>query len=513
MSDTEVESSENEKATNHGLRSNSMTWVGAAVLGAIIMSPASGLYFNFTPMEAAAGKVVPFVFIVAMVVTLPTALSYASLSRSLPSAGASYTWMRRATNPGTGIFAGWILNGFYLMAQVVLPGIGALFFNDLLSQAGLHTGYWTWAVGVLLMTGIVVAFNYRGISLSLRSTVVFMITESIVVFALMLTIFIVQGRNGQFTGADALHSFNPSFALGGSGAIFGALVFGIQSNVGFDAVSTLAEETKTPRKFIPIATVVAVITVGIYWIITGLGFVAALPLAKVLKVAASGGTPVAAIANRYWGSSGQALISVIAFSSIAAIFLAQNVASSRTLYAMGRQGAAPRVFGRVGAKDRVPNNAMTLGLIVTVLITLFLGALLGTVNQYNWTGTMSSLLALLTYLSVNIANFVYHWRFKRSEFQVWMHGVVPALGVVVVCFVIEKSYLLSLWKAGWTYGRSVQLAVVIWLALGACWVFYLRKTQPNVFDPELDVVFDFDRLNETSESDVDQILSRPTSEG
>ena len=203
---------------------------------------------------------------------------------------------------------------------------------------------------------------------------------------------------------------------------------------------------------------------------------------------------------------------MIAFSSITAIFLAQNVASSRTLYAMGRQGAAPRVLGRVG-KDRAPNNAMTLGLVVTVIVTLSLGGILGTANQYNWTGTMCSYLALLTYLSVNFANFIYHWRFKRSEFRVFMHAIVPALGVIVVCFVIEKSYLVSLWNAGWTYGRSVQLAVIIWLALGAAWVFYLRKTQPQAFSRELDVAFDFDHLAEFSDSDIDEILEQPLSDG
>ena len=119
-----------------GLRRNSMTWVGAALLGAIIMSPASGLYFNFTPTEATAGSVVPLIFLIAIVVTLPTALSYAALSRSLPSAGSAYTWVREAMGPGAGVFAGWILNGFYLLAQIVLPGIGALFFGQLTDRFG-----------------------------------------------------------------------------------------------------------------------------------------------------------------------------------------------------------------------------------------------------------------------------------------------------------------------------------------------------------------------------------------
>jgi amino acid transporter len=174
------------------------------------------------------------------------------------------------------------------------------------------------------------------------------------------------------------------------------------------------------------------------------------------------------------------LISVIAFTSITAIFLAQNVASSRALYAMGRQGTAPTWLGRLKPGAQVPGNAMTLGLVVTVVVTLLLGAVLGTASQYNWSATMASSLALLTYLAVNIANVVYHLRSQRERFHLFMHGIVPVVGIVVVCFVIYKSYLGSLWGAGWTFGRSVQIAVVIWLLLGACWVLYVRRATPEV---------------------------------
>jgi amino acid transporter len=496
----ELDTSTEEPAT--GLRANSMSWVGAALLGAIIMSPASGLYFNFTPIEATAGGVVPLIFLIAIVVTLPTALSYAALSSSLPSAGSAYTWMRHAVNLSAGIYTGWIFNGFYLLAQIVLPGIGALFFNDILDQIGVPTSFLTWAIGVLFMTVVVALINFRGIDLSLKGTIIFMVLESVVVLALMITIFAHGGSDGHFGASQAVDTFKPSAAVGGASAIFAALVFGIQGNVGFDAVSTLAEETHTPRKYIPIATVVAVIGVGVYWIITGIGFVAALPVTRVAHIAGAGGTPVAEIARHYWSSAGQLLVSVIALTSITAIYLAQNVASSRALYAMGRQGAAPAWLGRLHPRTRTPNNAMTLGLVVTVVVTLLLGAVLGTTSQYNWSATMSSSLALLTYLSVNLANALHHWRNERSRFNWFLHAVVPVIGVVVVCFVIAKSYLGSLWNAGWTYGQSVQLAVVVWLVLGVVWVAYLRRARPEAFrDERLPGVGEPDPLIEKSAGD------------
>jgi amino acid transporter len=472
--------------TSTRLKANSMSWVGAGLMGAVIMSPASGLYFNFAPTSMAAGNVVPLIFLIAMVVTLPTALSYASLSRSLPSSGSAYTWMRRAIGPVSGVYTGWILNGFYLLAQVVLPGIGALYFNAILSQIGIPTGFVTWVIGVLLMAAIVVAVNYRGIDVSVKSTLIFMLIESIVVLALMITIFVVKGTHGEFGLSEAANTFNPGAATGGTAAIFVALIFGIQGNVGFDAIAGMAEETHSPRKYIPIATIVGVVAVGTYWIITGIGFTAALSPSEVADVVNNGGTTASTIAHRYWGGAGELLISVIAFTSILAIFVSQNVASSRALYAMGRQGVAPRWLGVIDPKARVPRNAMTLGLVVTVVVTVLLGALLGTSNQYNWSATFASSLALLTYFAVNVANIVYHVRYQRSEFRIVMNGIVPVIGILVVGFVVEKSYLVSLWQSGWTYGGSVQVAVVAWLVLGGLWLLYLRAKQPHVLDDSAD---------------------------
>ena len=131
---------------------NAMGWVAAAAIGAIIMSPAGGIYFNFGPMVVKAGAVAPLIFLMAMIASLPTALSFALVAKEMPTAGSAYTWIWNATRPTIGLFVGWILMGFYLMAMIVLPGIFALFFNEFLGFFGLGTGYGTWVVGVLLTT-------------------------------------------------------------------------------------------------------------------------------------------------------------------------------------------------------------------------------------------------------------------------------------------------------------------------------------------------------------------------
>ncbi|MBV9793554.1 MAG: APC family permease [Actinobacteria bacterium] len=458
------------------LRANSMGWIAAAAIGAIIMSPAGGIYFNFGPMVQKAGAVEPFIFLIALIASLPTALSFAMVAREMPSAGSVYTWIWNATRPSAGLFVGWILAGFYLLAMIVLPGIFALFWNEFLNFFGVSTGYGTWAAGVILTTLVVIAVNYTGITITVKATIIFMVFESAVLLALALTVFAKGGYAGHISAAP----FNPATAVGGGTAIFGALIFGIQSNVGYDAIPTLAEETRTPKKFIPLATIAAVISVGIYWIVVSWAFSEAAPVKEINNLLSQGFTPIVPIAKQYW-SSGDIIIIISAMTSITGIYIAQTVGTSRVLYAMGREGSIPPVLGRLNRRYGLPWNAMTVGIIATTIVTLILGKTLGLANQYGWTGTMSSFLGLLTYFCVNAANIIFFLRYRREKFNILLNGVVPVVGIAVVLYILYKSYFASLWDAGWTYGRSVQIAVIAWLVLGVAWTLFLKRRKPDLF--------------------------------
>ncbi|MFL5703800.1 MAG: APC family permease [Ktedonobacteraceae bacterium] len=486
MSESTISGAKQEQqAAQPRLRANSMGWLGAAALGAIIMSPAGGIYFNFGPMVGAAGAVAPFIFFVAMLASLPTALSFAVVSREMPSAGSVYAWVWNATSPSIGLFVGWVFAGFYLLAMIVLPGIFGLFFNEFLSYFGVATGYGTWVIGVLLVTAVVVLFDFLGIKLTVRGTEIFMLVESLILLALAITILSLGGYAHQLS----FQAFNPGTAVGGGAAIFGALIFGIQANVGYDAVATMAEETRTPKRFIPLATLVAVIVVGLYWIVVSWGFSISVPASDVVKLLNGGFTPITPIARIYWGPW-NLLITISAMTSITGIYIAQTAATSRALYAMGREGALPRWLGRLNPQYRVPWNAMTLGIILTTAVTLILGAILGLANQYTWTGTMTSFLGLLTYFAVNVVNIVFFRRFRRDKFNWLLNGVVPAFGMLIVLYILYNSYLASLWAAGWAYGQSVQLAVVIWLLLGIVWTLWQRNRNPSLFHKKVEVFED-----------------------
>jgi amino acid transporter len=88
----------------------------ALVIG--VTSPAIGLFAMRGPIEATTGPFVPLVFLGALAIILPTVLSYASLNRHAPSAGAAASWLWATVNPSTGFIAGLVMMTYFVMTAI-----------------------------------------------------------------------------------------------------------------------------------------------------------------------------------------------------------------------------------------------------------------------------------------------------------------------------------------------------------------------------------------------------------
>src|SRR5258708_2334459 len=95
------------------LQSDVVGMLGAVTLGIVMLSPAMTLYGNFGPAFVAAGKAAPLAFVLALIATLPTATSYALLSRDFPDSGSAAAWTTRAVGSQAGMWAGWIVFLYY----------------------------------------------------------------------------------------------------------------------------------------------------------------------------------------------------------------------------------------------------------------------------------------------------------------------------------------------------------------------------------------------------------------
>jgi putrescine importer len=464
-----------------GLRKNSLGLLGVGTLGAVMLSPALGIYGNFAAMETTAGAVTSLIFVIGLLIALPSAISYAMVARELPAAGSAYTWLWRATNPGIGLWVGWIMATYYLIVMFLQPIIFGLFFNELLKWMGIGASNLTYALGVALATGIVIPAVYKDVKVSARTALVFMVFEMVTVFALSVTILVVVGGHGDLSAKP----FEPSSATGGFTAISSAALFGILAFTGFDAASTVAEEARTPKSLIPMATIISVLVVGAFWIFSSWAFSLSVPVSEVARLAEQGVTPITPIATQYWHRA-DIIVTITGLTASLGTYVAGMVAIGRVLFAMGRDETMPRVLGRLNARHQTPWNALHLSFALVVAICIVVGAIAGPFNVWTWCGSATVFFALITYGFVHIANFSYYRRFKRADFHWFWNAGIPAIGLIVIVYALYKSFFKGLWSAGFAHGQSIVLFSLAWAVAGGVYILWLRHRRPGLLSTPLE---------------------------
>jgi amino acid transporter len=463
-------------ASEPALRAGAMSTLGVAALGAVMMAPALGIYANLGLIGAEGGKVAPAVFLLALLCTLPTAVSYALISREIPSAGSAYTWLSDSLTPEIGMWIGSLVAAMYSFAVILQPILFGLFFNDLLSSVfGMQTGYGTWLAGVLISTAFVSLLAYPGVQISAKGSIVLMVCELSVVLALAGTILAVLLGKGRVEFGP----FNPMQALHGRQGLFAGLVFALLTFVGFGVMTTAAEETHSPRETIPRILILACVLLGLFWALTAWPFSLALPEGAWARLVAQGINPVADAARQYW-KSGSVIVTLTALSAVLGVYLASIVGYARIVYAMGRDGTLPGWFARLHPKYQVPWNAQHVVVGVTVLADAFWAKWLGLYQSYDWWGTAVVFFAMISNVFVNVGCAVYFYRYRRPTFHWLWHGVVPLAGVATSALPLYYSFGPDLWRAGWKKGQSVILFCLLVTVASILYAAALRKWRPGV---------------------------------
>jgi len=469
-----------QSASSHTrLKANTIGPWGLAALAIGITSPALGLYAMWGPMQASAGPITPLIFLSAMVLTLPTGISYALLNRDAPSAGAASTWLWMTVSPAAGYQAGLLMATYFIMGVVCCPLIFALFFNDFLRLIHLPVaGMGGLYLGVAVATVPIAIASLQGAEASIKTTVRLMLAETIVVLALSITILMVKSAE---PGGITLSPFNPHQASNGISGVWTAMILGVGAFCGFDVVSTAAEEAHAPKKHLPKAILLTIIGMGIFWAVTAWAFTLSTPTDEVVRDTQLGLPVVMRVAQNYWGW-GSLLIILTAFTAITAVYVSIVLGASRIVFALARHRLAPSMFARLIGSRRVPRNAV-LGVLACALLLDFmtLSLLRNGIDSYNWWARAVVFFATLTFMAVNLANGLYFFRFARSEFTVLNNVLVPLLGLALNGYLLYAAFFSALWSLDFRTGKSVVIACVILLAVELVIVLALRLFLPQRF--------------------------------
>jgi amino acid transporter len=218
------------------------------------------------------------------------------------------------------------------------------------------------------------------------------------------------------------------------------MVFCILAFVGFEAAAPLGEETREPRSTIPRAIILSCLLIGLFYIFC---YYAATVYFGPDKMQAdflgfNEGNPWAGMANQILPTIGSLLVTFAIVNSCLANSNAGALASTRSIFSLGRAGLLPRALGTIHPTYQTPSVATHVQGLIGIVLAVGLGLLFngyasgGPITTYGFIGTMLGLLFAAMYILVNAAAIGFFLGEGRSFFNPLKHIVVPILGILAM---------------------------------------------------------------------------------
>lgn len=402
------------------------------VLFMVIIAPQS----IWGEIQVASGGMTPLVYIIGFIAISFTALSYLRMSNRFPIAGSVYAYVQRGINPHVGFIGGWLILLDYLFVPSLLYTMVANWGVELIPGSP----WWLWIVVFVIFNTIV---NVRGMEMTKGVDYVMFAVEIIALIA-----FIYLGVKYVLNGGGYGHmATEPFYQPGKVDAHFIATGISIAclSFLGFDGMSTLAEETVHPEKTIGKAILIALSIIIVVFVAQT--YVAALILPDWQNTDMATGFFDAAEA-----AGGPIFRKILLVVNIVAIgianIMAAQTATARMLYGMGRDGVIPRIFGKVHPKYQTPYVSALIVGIASCFIPLIL-SMSQLVRLVNFG-------ALASFVLLNFAVFLFFFikEKQRGAGAVVKYVICPWLGIIILAYVFTG------------FDKMTYIVGIVWLIIG-----------------------------------------------
>jgi APA family basic amino acid/polyamine antiporter len=444
-------------------------------IGAII---GAGLFVRTAAAIAdRAGPSVTIAFLVAGIGCAFAGLCYAEFASMIPIAGSAYTYSYATMGEFVAWIIGWDLVLEYAVGAATVAIAWSQYFNRVLGFFGWDIPWWWYhspmqimpgtggetgvaavhgvmnipAVGILFLLTLLLI---RGTQQSaLVNSFIVILKVSIVMMVITLGWGFIDPANHTPLIPEATTHINKDgieHAYGGLMGILGAAGVVFFAFIGFDAVSTAAQEAKNPKRDMPIGilgslVICTVLYVLFSWVLSGLG-----PVSFFQDPTLGGEASVAAAITHFMPGYGwlSNFVTVAILAGFSSVILVMLLGQSRVFYSMSRDGLVPKIFSEVHPKFQTPYKSNWLFFVFTALFAAFL--------PDDIVGEMTSIGTLFAFMLVCAGVWIMRVRRPDLErgFTVPLLPVVATLGIVVCGAMI------------YGLGKETWFRLIGWLIVG-----------------------------------------------
>ncbi len=363
--------------------------IGTGIFTIIGIAAAGG------PESTGAGPALVISMIIAMFACLFSALCYSEFAAMIPAAGSSYTYTYATMGEFMAWMIGWVLMLEYAIGNITIVSAWTGYFFEFLKGFSHILPSWLINPPVYLINDYRTAVSiYTDMGLDpsheipkLFGIIPFAINLPGIILVIIITMLLVRGIK-ESTRAAAIMVFIKLFVIflfifagafyvkpenwvpfapnGFNGIISGAFII-FFAYIGFDAISTAAEETKDPQKNLPRGLIGTLIICTLVYILTALVLTGIVPIDKINTVA-----PIAAAMNLTGNGKIAGLISAGALAGLTSVLLVYQLGTTRILYAMTRDGFLPKKLQEIHPKYKTPHVITWLSGLIVVIGALFM---------------------------------------------------------------------------------------------------------------------------------------------
>jgi len=492
-----------EQSSEKGLKSGALGLVSSTVIATASVAPAYSLAATLGFVVLAVALKAPVVAVLAFVPMILTSIGYNELNKADPDCGTTFTWATRAFSPGWGWAGGWAIVAADVLVMASLAQVAGQYIFLLFNAEGIGSNPasgWVLLAGILWIV-VMTYICYRGIEVSANFQKALLSIEIVMLLVLSVVALVRVG-----TGHHPAVSLHPSLSwLNPFGLSFGAFASGLILMVfiywGWDTALSINEETKDPAKTPGRAAILSTLILLVTYVVVifaaqsfagigtkGIGLANPSNSSDVLSVLGH-----AIFGSGAVGSVFYHLLLLMVLSSAAASTQTTILPTARTTLSMATYKALPASFAKMHGRHLTP----TISTLVMGGISIVLYAGMNYMSGGNVISDAVTSCGIFIAAYYGLTGFACAWYYRRnlrtSARNLWMQGILPVLGGLILYFLggwslwedydVATQNDYTMWTVPVIHWQIGGVFVIVFLAslVGLIFWAYLRISQPDFF--------------------------------
>lgn len=452
---------------------------------------------TYIPLSLAfgAGMTIPLTYLTATLILLVFTVGFAQMAKRITASGAFYNFITQGLGKPVGLGAGMtVMIGYSMIAAAIQGGFGFFAAQMLENYLGVVVPWWVCSVVSLLLMFVLAYFK---VTLTGKILGIALALEVLIVFIVATMTILLGGAEGQ-----QLETFNP-LGWAAAPAVGIGFFFAFWSWIGFETTAIYGEETTDPKKSVPRATYIAVITLGLFYTFAAYAAVVGFGSASVDEANTLLDQYFFVLADMYTWPFIHVLMDFLVVTGFFACSFAFFNNAARYFFSMGRDRILPSRLGHTHPVHKSPYIANGLQAVIAITVVLIF-ALIGAdplLHLGGWLPIFCTLSIVFVQALVSVAVIRYFNREgRRTAGDWWKTFIAPLIGAVAqgIVMILLVSNLPFLAGSEEAVVMLIPLYVAIVFFGGLAYALYLRRSHQNRY-ARIGTVYDEEEIEEIAE--------------